>query len=56
MARSAGISPSSTAAVLWLMILLVFLPIGIGHVLASRLAQPESPSGASHQESQPRAG
>ena len=31
-------STSSTAAVLWLMILLVFLPLAIGHVVARSTA------------------
>lgn len=32
--RSGRVGAYSTAAVLWLMILLVFLPIALGHVVA----------------------
>lgn len=32
--RSGRVSTYSTAAVLWLMILLVFMPIALGHVAA----------------------
>jgi hypothetical protein len=39
-------SSSSTAAVLWLMILLVFLPIAIGHVVARSTADGPQQSGA----------
>lgn len=56
MRNTTGISPSSTAAVLWLMILLVFLPIGIGHVVARHSAESEPHSGAVHREALPRAG
>ena len=46
----------STAAVLWLMILLVFLPIAIGHLIARHAADPAPHSGAAQEQALPRAG
>lgn len=56
MASKTRISGRSTAAVLWLMILLVFLPIAIGHVVARQSADGPTRAGAAQQETPPRAG
>lgn len=53
--RRTRISSSSTASVLWLMILLVFLPIAIGHVIARHGVEAPAQSGAV-QQAAPRAG
>ena len=49
-------SGGSTAAVLWLMILLVFLPIAFAHVVARQSADTPSHTGAAQQQGMPRAG
>ncbi len=56
MAGRTGMSGGSTAAVLWLMILLVFLPIAVAHVFARQGAEAPSHSGAAQQQALPRAG
>lgn len=40
MSRASAGASTSTAAVLWLMILLVFLPIAAAHVLARHVVEP----------------
>lgn len=55
MAQKTRISGRSTAAVLWLMILLVFLPIAIGHVVARQTADAPARGGAL-QQAPPAAG
>ena len=56
MAGRTGMSGNSTAAVLWLMILLVFLPITVAHVLARQVVEPPQQSGAAQHREMPRAG
>ena len=56
MMRRARISGSSTSAVLWMMILLVFLPIAVGHVVARHAAAEPTQSGAANQSAGPRTG
>lgn len=52
--RTAG---NSTSAVLWLMIMLVFLPIAAAHAVARYAVDPETRAGAAQQETgAPRAG
>lgn len=56
MAHRTRISGGSTAAVLWLMILLVFLPIAIGHVVARQSADGPARSGAAQETTRPATG
>jgi hypothetical protein len=56
MMRRARISSSSTSAVLWLMILLVFLPIAVGHLVARQAAEMAPRAGAMQERASPRAG
>jgi hypothetical protein len=48
MMRRTRISSGSTSAVLWLMILLVFLPIAVGHVIARRGTDDDPERAAAH--------
>jgi len=49
-------STGSTAAVLWLMILLVFLPIAIGHVVARHSSESGARAGTLPEQTDTRAG
>lgn len=54
--RQTQSSHNSTSAVLWLMIMLVFLPIAIGHVLARQSGDSSARAGAVQEQSGPHAG